>query len=256
LRVGPKKLTERGYPRVKVLCLDEITLHKGHGGYYLVISAPELGLVLDVLPDRRQESLLAWLDERGVAWCGQVEVCCSDMGDAYHEAARAKLPNARRVVDRFHVMKNLNDALSQATRAVLKGCRWLLVKGREHLTDEERQQLEGMLAASPELRWCYELKEAFRDWFNQSGDRQVAEAGLVKWLGQVEASGLKALAAFTRTLANWWQPILNYFEGRQSHGCAEGVNLKLKLIHRRAFGYRNFVHFRLHALVAFGPLSR
>jgi transposase len=265
--LGPKKLAQRGYPSVKVLCLDEITLHKGHGGYLLVISAPELGLVLDILPDRHKESLLAWLDERGAAWCGQVEVCCSDMWDAYHEAARAKLPNARRVVDRFHVMNNLNDALSQArraiqrqadqaTRAVLKGCRWLLVKGREHLTDEERQQLEGMLAASPELRRCYELKEAFREWFNQSGERQVAEAGLVKWLGQVEASGLKALAAFTRTLENWWEPILNYFEGGHSNGFAEGVNLKLKLIHRRAFGYRNFVHFRLHALVAFGPLSR
>jgi len=252
---------------VKVLCLDEITLHKGHGSYCLVISAPELGIVLDVLPDRRQESLATWFDQRGPEWCGQVEVWCADMWDAYHLTARAKLPNARPVVDRFHVMKNLNDAVSQArrtiqrqadqaTRKVLKGCRWLLVKNREHLTEEERQQLEQVLAASPELRRCYELKEAFRDWFNQLGGRQAAEVGWVKWLGQVEASGLKALQAFSRTLANWWQPILNYFEGRHSHGFAEGVNLKLKLIHRRAFGYRNFAHFRLHVLVAFGPLSR
>lgn len=252
---------------MKVLCLDEITLHKGHGHYDLVISAPELGLVLDILPDRRQESLAVWFDQRGAAWCAGVEVYCADMWDAYHTTACAKLPNAHPVVDRFHVMKNLNDAVSQArrtiqrqadqaTQALLKGCRWLLVKNREHLTEEERQQLEGVLAASPELRQCYELKEAFRDWFNQAGGRQVAEVGLVKWLGQVEASGLKALAAFTRTLANWWQPILNYFDGRHSNGFAEGVNLKLKLIHRRAFGYRNFAHFRLHALVAFGPLSR
>lgn len=252
---------------MKVLCLDEITLHKGHGGYLLVISAPELGLVLDILPDRRQESLAAWFDQRGPAWCGGVEVYCADMWDAYHTTAHAKLPNARPVVDRFHVMKNLNDALSQArrtiqrqadkaTQAVLKGCRWLLVKGREHLSAEERQRLEAMLAASPQLRQYYELKEAFRDWFNQAAERQGAEVGLLKWLGQVEASGLKALAAFTRTLKNWWEPILNYFEGRHSNGFAEGVNLKLKLIHRRAFGYRNFAHFRLHVLVAFGPLSR
>jgi transposase len=50
-----------------VLCLDEITTHKGHGHYRLVISAPELGLVLDVLPDRNKESLEAWFDQRGPA---------------------------------------------------------------------------------------------------------------------------------------------------------------------------------------------
>jgi len=252
---------------VKVLCLDEITLHKGHGHYYLVISAPELGLVLDILPDRRQESLAAWFDQRGPQWCAGVEVYCADMWDAYHTTARAKLPNARPVVDRFHVMKNLNEAVSQArrtiqrqadkaTQALLKGCRWLLVKNREHLTEEERQKLDAMLAASPQLHRCYELKEAFRAWFNRSPDRQAAEVGLVKWLGQVQASGLQALQGFTKTVENWWEAIVNYFEGRHSNGFAEGVNLKLKLIHRRAFGYRNFEHFRLHVLVAFGPLSR
>ena len=93
-----------------MLCLDEITIHKGHGHYRLVISAPELGLVLDVLPDRNQESLAAWFEQRGVAWCEQVAVCCADMWNAYHNVAQAKLPNAQRVVDRFHVMKNLTDA--------------------------------------------------------------------------------------------------------------------------------------------------
>jgi transposase len=69
------------------------------------------------LPDQRKETLEAWFDERGAAWCAQVEVCCADMWDAYHEAAQAKLPNVRRVVDRFHIMKNLNDALSKAVAA-------------------------------------------------------------------------------------------------------------------------------------------
>ncbi len=64
---------------MKVLCLDEIALHKGHGQYKLVISTPELGLVLDILEDRRKETLEAWFAERGLAWCAQVEVCCADM---------------------------------------------------------------------------------------------------------------------------------------------------------------------------------
>jgi len=245
--------------------VDEIAPHKGHHHYRLILSAPELGIVLDVLQDRKKESLEAWFDECGADWCAAVEVCCADMWDAYHEAARVKLPNARAVVDRFHVMRNLNAALNQArrtiqkeatteTKASLKGCRWLLLKNREHLTAEEQTQLAAVLAASPELSVCYTLKEAFRDWFNHPSDRTTAARDLDEWLAQVDASALKALQSFTKTLGNWRERILNYFDGRHSNGFAEGLNLKIKLLCRRAFGYRNFDNFRLHVLVAFDPL--
>jgi transposase len=265
--LGKKTLTARGWPAVKVLCLDEIAQHKGHGSYRLVISAPELGIILDVLSERTKEALQAWLDERGDEWCAQVEVCCADMWDAYHEAVKEKLPQARRVVDRFHVMKNLNDALSktrrtiqnqadEGTKARLKGCRWWLVKNQENLDSEDRISLAQALQVSPELEACYQLKEDFRTWFNQVQDRQTAELGLLAWINRVEASGFRALKSFVRTLQNWKEAILNYFDGRHSNGFAEGVNLKIRLLHRRAYGYRNFQQFRLHILVAFDPLSR
>ena len=252
---------------MKVLCLDEIAPHKGHGHYYLIISAPELGLVLEVLKDRKKASLEAWLDERGAAWCAAVEVCCADMWDAYHEAAQAKLPNARQTVDRFHVMKNLNEALTKARRAIqkdaaedtqemLKGCRWLLVKNQENLTEDQRQKLSRKLAASSELKSCYELKESFRDLFNESLTHPAAEERLLSWIATVEATPFKALKSCVNTLRNWWEQILNYFEGRYNNGFAEGVNLKIKMLNRRGFGYRNFSSFRLHVLVAFDPMSR
>ena len=242
-------------------------MHKGHGNYVLVISAPELGLVLDVLEDRSKENLLKWLKKRGKRWCAAVKIACSDMWDAYQEAAAEKLPNAKRVVDRFHVMKNLNEALTIARRAIqkeaneetqeiLKGCRWLLVKNRENLTEKQEQDLTAMLAASSELKCCYELKESFRDLFNQNLNYNTAERSLLDWIAEVEASGFKALKAFVNTLRNWLQPILNYFDGRYNNGFAEGVNLKIKMLNRRAYGYRNFQSFRLHVLVAFDPVSR
>ncbi len=85
---------------MKVLCLDEIRPPKGQGPFYLILSAPELGIVLDVLKDRKKAGFEAWFDTRGTDWCAAVEVGCADMWDAYHEAAQAKLPNARLIVDR------------------------------------------------------------------------------------------------------------------------------------------------------------
>jgi transposase len=250
-----------------VISLDEISLHKGHGKYVLVISAPELGLVLDLLEDRTKATLLKWFAERGTEWCAAIEVACSDMWDAYQEAAAEKLPNAKRVVDRFHVMKNLNEALTKArrtvqkeaepdTQAVLKGCRWLLVKNPEHLNADQHQTLKGMLERSPELQACYELKESFRTLFNQKLDYATAEKRLCAWIATVEASPFKALHSFVKTLHNWWPQILNYFEGRHTNGFAEGVNLKIKMLNRRGYGYRNFKSFRLHVLVAFDHVSR
>lgn len=252
---------------MRAICFDEISLHRGHGKFVLVISAPELGLVLDILPDRSKETLLKWLEERGIEWCAAVQHACSDMWDAYQQAAEQKLPNARRVVDRFHIMKNLNDALTKArriiqkdadekTKELLKGCRWLLVKNRENLSEEQEKQLADMLKASPELKQCYELKEAFRDLFNQDLTPKAAEKRLRRWVTKVEALSFKALKAFVNTLRNWWQQILNYFDGRFNNGFAEGVNLKIKMLNRRGYGYRNFNSFRLHALVAFDPISR
>lgn len=250
-----------------MICFDEITLHKGHGKYLLVISAPELGLVLDVLEDRSKERLLNWLEARGKEWREGVEVACSDMWDAYQEAADEKLPNACRVIDRFHVMKNLTEAITkarriiqrdadEATKELLKGCRWLLVKNRENLTGEEEQKLARMLAASPELTTCYQLKEEFRALFNQSIPREEAKTQLEQWITNVEATPFKALQKFVGTLRNWWDQILNYFVDRVNNGFAEGVNLKIKMLNRRGFGYRNFKSFRLHVLVAFIPFPR
>jgi len=232
-----------------------------------VISAPELGLVLDVLPDRNKETLEKWLDERGKAWCEAVEVACSDMWDAYQRVAAEKLPNAKRIVDRFHVMKNLNDALTKAqrtiqkeadedTKEILKGSRWQLVKNKQNLKAEERQKLDKMLETSPELKACYELKEDFRDLFNQALDYQSAEERLLDWVARVEASSFRALQSFVKTLRNWWQQIPNYFVGRHNNGFAEGVNLKIKMLNRRGYGYHNFTSFRFHVLVPFDTVSR
>ena len=252
---------------MKRICFDEIAAHKGHGSYRLVISAPELGIVLDVLSDRKKETLEAWFSARGKAWCAAVESYCADMWDAYHGAAQDYLPNATPVVDRFHVMKNLNDALSKTRRKAqkklaevdlkaMKGIRWLLVRNRDELTDEQRQQLDAMLAHAPELTTCYELKESFRALLNSDLTWEAAWSKLDEWMQLARGTGFSAMKAFADTLNHWRVAILNYFVDRVNNGFAEGVNNKIKLILRRAFGYPTFKSLRLHILVAFQPESQ
>jgi transposase len=96
------------------------------------------------------------------------------------------------------------------------------------------------------------LKEEFRRWLNRSLERATATDELADGLACVETSGLKALQVFTRTVRNWQDRILSYFDEQHSNGFAAGVNLSIKLLNRRASGYRTVNTFRLRILVAVG----
>jgi transposase len=247
-----------------VINLDEFALKKGHGNFALVISAPEEGYVLDVLPNRERETLEKWLDGLSEEQRQAIEVVNVDMWEPYMLAIKAKLPHATMVVDRFHVMKNLNHCLTQARREIqnnaaaevkeqLKGSRWVLVKNQKDLNEKERAKLETIYQVSPELKTCHELKELFRLLFDTITNREEAKSALQTWIQQVEALDVKALKPFLVTLNNWFEQILNYFLEGWTNAFAEGINNKIKLIKRRAFGYTNFDHLRLHILVECAP---
>ena len=245
---------------VRRLGIDELALKKGRGRYALVLSELDRRRVLTVLPERTKEALEAHFDTWSAVQRAAVTDVALDLWEPYHLAVAAKLPKARVTGDRFHVMKNLTDRVSEARRALqraatadekqrLKGCRWLLVKNQGDLDEAERAKLAEMYTASPLLGRLHQLKEAFRTICETAPDRPTAEAGLRAWIVQAEASGLSSLGKFVGTLRRWWDAILNYCHERLTSGVVEGLNTKLKLLKRRAFGYRNFAHFRLRVLV-------
>lgn len=230
----------------------------------LVISAPEEGYVIDVLPNRERETLEKWLAGLPEVRRMAIQVVNVDMWEPYTLAIKAKLSHAIIVVDRFHVMKNLNHCLTLARREIqrdacpevkeqLKGSRWVLVKNHKNLTDKERLKLEILYKISPELKACHQLKELFRALFETLTDREQAKHALETWIHQVQSLQVKALKPFITTLNNWFEHILNYFLERWTNAFAEGINNKIKLIKRRAFGFTNFDHFRLRILVECAP---
>jgi transposase len=223
--------------------------------------------VLDVLESREKEFIVRYL--RGKVESGPLagveEVTC-DMWEGYVTAAQETFGKDIRVtIDRFHVMKNFQEQLTDARRQIqrglskeeakaLKGTRWLWVKNWENLTEQERAELEELKKRFPLLRQLAEQRESLRAIFE---DRKITSAAegrqrLEAWVQAAKELRLKGLEAFSKTLTNWMDKIANYFVSRSSNGRTEGFNHGLRSTLWRAFGMTNFHHFRLRVLDRFG----
>jgi transposase len=259
-----RKLEQRP---IRILGVDEISLHKGHKQYALVLSDLERRRVIAVLPNRLKETFVKWLEGLTEEERRAIKVVSMDMWEAYRRAVQEMLPHADIVADRFHVMKQLNHQIDLVRRSMqrkakksgdealyqaLKGSRWILLKKRSELNPEQEDQLRTILATSDELRALYLLKEEFRIICDKIDDRARAERFLSAWIWKAVLTGSRYLIRFVKTLRNWWHEFLNYFNDRVTQGFVEGVNRAIRGIINRAFGYRNFDNFRLQVLVECG----
>ncbi len=126
------------------------------------------------------------------------------------------------------------------------------------LDDAGRQKLRVAYELSPILRKLHQLKERFRSIFEHITHRKQAERFLQAWICEIKQLGCDSLAKFVKTLERWWEPVLSYFDQRITNGPVEGINNKIKLIKRRAYGYRNVTNFRNRIVAEIsspGPLA-
>ena len=227
------------------------------------------GRVLEILPTREKDALAAWLREkRDAGRLAHVEEVTTDMCTVFTQAVRAVFGDAvRLVIDRFHVMKNFQDRMEKARRAIqrelpaeaakgLKGLRWLWITNPENLSPDQRQELEELNELYPELGELHALREQLRTLFEDRRIRrpETGIAYLQDWIEQARQMGLRAVETFCGTLENWMEGIANYFVNRSSNGPTESFNQGLRTILWRAFGLKNFEHFRLRALDTYGRL--
>jgi transposase len=224
--------------------------------------------VLEVLENRDKASVVAYLQAgQASGLFAQLAEVTTDMWDGYVTAVRDVFGATVRVtIDRFHVMKNFQEHLTDARRQIqrelakdaaqaLKGTRWLWVTNWENLTAAQQAELTQLKERFPRLRALVDYRETLRQLFE---DRTIADpatgtARLKTWMASARQAGLKGLDAFCRMLENWLDQIANYFVNRASNGRTEGFNHGLRTILWRAFGMTNFFHFRLRVLDRFGP---
>jgi transposase len=222
---------------------------------------------LDILEHRDQATVEASLAKgRDAGLWPQLEEVTIDMWDGYVAAVRNVFGNKVRItIDRFHVMKNFQEQLTDARRQIqrelpkaespmLKGTRWLGVTNQENLTAEQRAELEILKERFPRLRDLVNQRETLRQVFEDRSIRDAATGTerLRTWITQARTMGLTALDKFCRTLENWLDKIAQYFVARCSNGRTEGFNHSLRSVLWRAFGMTNFFHVRLRVLDRFG----
>ena len=239
------------------LGIDEIALLKGHRDFVAVISAQTPGgdlHVLAVLPDRLKATVLAWLLSIPQAIRSRITTICTDIWEGYITAVEEALPDARIVLDRFHVMRHARDGVDslrkQEVRRLkqelpkdaaeeLKHTLWPFRKRFDALDDAEQERLKSLLAYSPPLRQAYILREQLSAIFDTARSKADGLRRIHLWRRRVEKSALSCFDAFLKLLDRWLDLIANYFISGQTSGFVEGLNNKLKVLKRRCYGLRN-----------------
>ena len=181
-----------------------------------------------------------------------------DMNREYLDIAKKLLPNAQIVIDRFHVVRYCTWALENVRkraqmkllpeqRKYFKRSRKLLLAHMHDLSAENKAAVERMLLLSRDLREAYLLKEVFYDFMDASDSLQAKER-LRLFRTHAFVADLPEFSTCLTMLKNWEPYILNAFDCPYSNGFTEGVNNKIKVLKRIAFGYRSFKNFRTRIL--------
>lgn len=243
-----------------VIGIDEIALQKGHNHYIVIISARLRDgtlKLLTILPNREKVTVKAFLATIPTRLKRTIHTVCTDMWQAYINAAKEELTDADLVVDRFHVAQKYRDCTDQLRKQELrrlkaalepdaydtiKGVMWPLRKNIPDLTPDETALLDRLFTYSPDLELAYDFRNDLTAIFDKHQTKAQATTAIKVWRDDVEKSTLSCFDPFLTTLDTYLDEITNYFLLRHSSGFVEGLNNKIKVLKRRCFGFHKLDH--------------
>jgi transposase len=225
-------------------------MRKGHQDFVTVVSDIDQGKLIEVIDSHKQEDIIEVLKQQPLQLREKVMEVSVDMWGGFPKVVQDVFPNAQVVFDRFHVMKPVNQELNKIRNQLgmtLKGSKFILLKNNDDLTEDQQQRLTEILKHSKRLKLAYELKEEFRDIFETCITVEEGKTQFLKWIRKARSVYCDVLT----TIYNHLDGICNYFLSRTTSGVMEGINNRLKLIKRQAYGFVNFDNFRARLLACF-----
>jgi transposase len=261
-------LENRKLGAIDAIGVDEIQYAKGHKYLTLVYQIDlDVTRLLWVGKERTIESFQGFFTTIGDEVASKIVFVCSDMWEPYLKVIREKCSDALHILDRFHIVAKMNQALDdvraeearrmkqEGFHPVLKKSRWLLLKRQENLTGKQRFRLRDLLRYNLKSVRAYLLKEAFQQLWDYNSPAWAGKF-LDEWCRHVMRSRIEPMKKIARTLRRHRELILNYFHAQKllSSGVVEGLNNKAKVTMRRSYGFRTFRALELALYHTLGKL--
>ena len=260
-----EQLRRVGLPGPKVIGVDEISIRKGHT-YRIVVS--------DLLrhrpiwfggEDRSEASMDRFFKELGVKKARKIQLAVMDMWKAFRKSTEKHAPQAAILYDKFHVMRHLNEALdkvrkqeyarlSEKDRQYVKGQKYTLLSHWKNLSVEGKDALKTLFKANKRLNKAYLLKESFSQLWEYKSEGW-ARRFFDNWRSALKWQRLEPFEDFAKMIESHWDGIAAYIHSEDdvSLGFVEGLNNKIRVIQRRAYGLKDQEYLRLKVLTCMLP---
>lgn len=254
-RVVSRRLDPERLEDLRRIGVDEFSYRKRHR-YITMVVDHDRQRVIWAREGKSSEVLEAFFQELGIDRCFNIKEITIDMSAGYLKAIETWLPQAAVIFDRFHVQRLATDAVDEVRRAMVreiedeeeakavKGTRFALLKNPWNLTLSEKKKLREIQEVNKPLYRAYLLKEMLAKALDYLQPTRAAKA-LKDWLAWASRSKLKPFQKAARTIRAHFDGIIAYVQSRLTNGLVEGLNNKLRMVARRAFGFHS-----AHALIA------
>lgn len=259
------QLAKAGTPAPTAIGIDEISIRKGHTYRIVVSDLIRRRPIWFGGKDRSEASMAEFYEWLGESSAAGIKLAVMDMWKPFTNAARKHAPQAAILYDKFHVMRHLGDALDKVRkkeyarlagkdRRFIKGQKYTLLSHRENLSLDGRRALKKLLTANKRLNTAYVLKEQFGqlwDYEREGWARRFFE----NWRASLRWQRLGAYEKFADMIERHWDGIAAYCrpENKVSLGFVEGLNNKIRVLQRRAYGLRDEEYLRLKILTCMLP---
>jgi transposase len=260
-----EQLRRVGLPAPKVIGIDEISIRKGHT-YRIVVSD-----LLRQRPiwfggeDRSEKSMDCFFEELGDKKARKIQLAVMDMWKAFRNSTEKHAPQAAILYDKFHVMRHLNEALdkvrkqeyarlSDKDRQYVKGQKYTLLSRWKNLSVEGKDALKTLFKANKRLNKAYLLKESFGQLWEYKREGW-ARRFFENWRSSLKWQRLQPFQDFAKMIESHWDGIAAYIHSDDdvSLGFVEGLNNKIRVIQRRAYGLKDQEYLRLKVLTCTLP---
>lgn len=255
-----KAKEEDSYSEVENIGIDE-TSKKGHHYITVVVDLNERRVIF--VTDGKDSSCVNKFVTDLQAHGGnkkKIKVITCDMSLGFKKGIMENFENATTVIDKFHVIKHINEAVDKTRKAEartkheLKGTKYLWLKNESTLSERQKSQKERLMNNHLKTGRALMMREALQDIYETAKDRGEAPRRITKLISWIMHSRLPHMKDFAKLLRNHYTDILNYFDLKYTNAILEGMNSIIQNIKRRARGFRNVNYFTTMIYLVCGKL--